>query len=137
MMQHIEILHIDPEFQALIHPLSPDELTHLEANIQAEGCRDPLVLWNGTIIDGHHRYSICTQHNVPFTTVEREFASRDEAKQWIIRNQFGRRNLSDYSRGELALQLEELLAAQAKARQGTRTDLHPNIVQNSGHSPVW
>ncbi len=125
-MQLIAPLHIDPEFQALIPPLSADERMQLEANIHAEGCRDPLVVWNGTIIDGHNRYSICTQHGIAFDTVEREFASHDEAKQWIIRNQFGRRNLSAYTRGELALQLEELLAAAAKERQGSRTDLLPS-----------
>ena len=36
---------IDKEVQALIPPLSADEKQQLEANIAADGCRDPLVLW--------------------------------------------------------------------------------------------
>lgn len=44
-----EIMHpnivIDPEFQALIPALQPEERSQLEANIVADGCRDPLVLW--------------------------------------------------------------------------------------------
>jgi len=39
------MLIIDPEFQSLIPPLAPEELAQLEANILADGCRDPLVVW--------------------------------------------------------------------------------------------
>lgn len=69
------------------------------------------------ILDGHNRFEICQKHNLPFDTTEVEFDSRDDAKIWIIRFQFGRRNLEDYQRIELALLLEPLLAAKAKERQ--------------------
>ena len=36
---------------------------------------------------------------------------------WIIRNQFGRRNLSNYTRVELVLKLEPLLRVKAKEQQ--------------------
>lgn len=36
---------IDEEFKALIPPLSQEERTQLEANLLADGCRDPLVVW--------------------------------------------------------------------------------------------
>ena len=49
-MHHIEI---DSEFQALIPPLSAKELAQLEVNLLADGCRDPLVVWGNTHIDGH------------------------------------------------------------------------------------
>lgn len=87
-------LRIDPEFQALIPPLTPEELTQLEANLLAEGCRDPLVTWNGILIDGHNRYAICTKHTLPFHTVGREFADRDAVMDWMDANQLGRRNLN-------------------------------------------
>lgn len=108
---------IDSEFQSLIPPLSEDEYRLLEKSILAEGVREPLITWNGTIIDGHNRYAICDEHGIKFKTVEREFASRDAAKIWIIENQFGRRNLSAYDRSVLALQLEPLYAAEAKRKQ--------------------
>ena len=125
-------LKVDPELKAAIQPLSPDELAQLEANIQAHGCRDPLVIWDGTIVDGHHRYEICRQLDIPFQTVSMEFQDRAAAKVWMLHNQLGRRNLNDYQRSEIALQLEEILKEQAKERQGTRTDLEsaPNIVAN-------
>lgn len=108
---------IDNEFRALIPPLSADERAQLEANILADGCRDPLVVWAGVLIDGHNRYEICTKHYLPFKTVETEFDGREQAVEWIIRNQFGRRNLSDYQRGVLALRLKPIMEARARASQ--------------------
>lgn len=111
------MLRIDPEFRALIPPLSDEERRQLESNLLADGCRDPLVVWNELILDGHNRYELCQAHALKYATVEHACADRDDAKIWIIRNQFGRRNLSTFTRGELALKLEPLIAAKAKARQ--------------------
>jgi DNA modification methylase len=88
------MIKIDPEFQSLIPPLAPEERQQLEANILTDGCRDPLVIWNGVLIDGHNRYEICTKHGIGFETVEKEFADRDAAMDWMDANQLGRRNLS-------------------------------------------
>jgi ParB-like chromosome segregation protein Spo0J len=110
-------LHIDTEYKALIPPLAADELAQLEANILQDGCRDPIVVWEDTIIDGHNRYSICKNHGLTFKTVTMEFADRSHAKEWIIRNQFGRRNLAPYVRVSLALELESTIAARAKENQ--------------------
>lgn len=108
-------------FKSLIPPLSSEELAQLEANILAEGCRDPLVVWDTedgpVLVDGHNRVEICNQHGIDFHTVSRDFDSEDEAAEWIIRNQFGRRNLPHYVRCTLALQLEGMVAARAKANQ--------------------
>ena len=85
---------IDSEFMGLIPPLTPEEYNGLEQSILAEGCRDAIVLWGDVIVDGHNRYEICTTHNIPFKTVQKEFASRDDAMLWMIDLQRGRRNLS-------------------------------------------
>ncbi|MEO0594845.1 MAG: hypothetical protein AAF126_01910, partial [Chloroflexota bacterium] len=70
-------IQIDSEFKALIPPLQDDEYTRLEQSILEEGCRDALVVWQGKniLVDGHNRYAICTQHSLPFDTVERAFSS--------------------------------------------------------------
>jgi hypothetical protein len=85
---------IDLEFKDLLPPLDKETYASLEANIIASGCRDPLILWNGVLIDGHNRYAICTEHGIPFNTVEKEFASREDALIWIITNQVSRRNMN-------------------------------------------
>lgn len=108
---------IDNEFRALIPPLSAEERAQLEANILADGCRDPLVTWGEILIDGHNRHEICTKHGLPFDVVEHEFSSRDDAIEWIINNQFGRRNLSDYQRGVLALRMKPIMEKRAEAKR--------------------
>lgn len=86
-------VRIDPEFKALIPPLQPEERAQLEANIVADGVRDPLVTWDGILIDGHNRYEIATRLGLPYQVVARTFATREEAADWVDRNQLGRRNL--------------------------------------------
>jgi len=102
-------LKINPEFQNLIPPLSGDEFGQLEQNILQNGCRDAIITWHSTIVDGHNRYAICTKHNILFKTTGMRFKSENDAILWILENQLGRRNLSDASRIELAMRKVELL----------------------------
>ena len=108
---------VDKEFASLIPPLTPDEYSQLEKNLLAEGCRDRLVVWGDILIDGHNRLHICTKHKIPYDVVSLTFADRDEAMKYIILNQFGRRNLTLGNRSILALKLEPLYKAAAKANQ--------------------
>ncbi|MDX5584302.1 MAG: DNA methyltransferase [Aureibaculum sp.] len=108
---------INPEFQKLIPKLSSEEFKQLEANIIADGCRDPLVLWDDTIIDGHNRFEICNKHGIEFDTASMEFKSESDVKIWMILNQFGKRNISNYQRAELALLLKPIIAEKAKEKQ--------------------
>ncbi len=87
-------LIIDQEFQNLIPPLTKSEYDHLEISIKSEGCRDPLILWHGIIVDGHNRYEICTRLKIPYTTEEHVFSSRAEVISWICLNQLSRRNIT-------------------------------------------
>lgn len=112
-------------FADLIPPLSIEERGELENSIMNDGCRDAICAWNGVIVDGHNRYEICKRRGRAFRVKEMHFSSDDEAVAWIIRNQFGRRNLTAMQRAELALRLKEAVAAEAKKRQGARNDLKP------------
>jgi hypothetical protein len=94
----LHILSIDEEFQNLIRPLFKNEYMQLEANLIADGCREPISIWNGVIVDGHNRYKICTEHQIPFAVEEMSFTCREEAISWICTNQLGRRNLTEESR---------------------------------------
>lgn len=115
-------IQIDSEFQALIPPLSAEERAQLEANLLADGCRDPLVVWetqegHNILIDGHNRYEICTRNGIEYGIEEMLFDSRSDVIEWIIKNQFGRRNLSDYQRGVLALRMKPIMEERARAQQ--------------------
>lgn len=123
-------LKIDEEFRSLIPPLTADEYQQLKENILKDGCRDALVIWNNTIIDGHNRYQICMENGIEFKTIEKKFSDRQEAIEWIILNQFGRRNLQNFVRAELALKLKPII--QKKAKENQISSLKQNTVsQNS------
>ena len=95
-MMNLNALKIDPVFQGKIPPLTFEELNQLEANILRDGrIINPIIVWQGLIVDGHNRYTIARKHpEIPFTVHEKEFASRYEAIIWICKNQLGRRNLT-------------------------------------------
>ena len=89
-------LKIDPEFQSKIPPLQFEEEQQLEQNIIAEGrLLNPIITWNGYILDGHTRYRILKKHGfIKFEVEEIQLANKYEALVWICKNQLGRRNLS-------------------------------------------
>jgi len=111
-------IFIDSEFANYIRPLSDEEFEKLKESIKLEGIRDPLVVWNGFLIDGYHRYKIATELEIEFKTIEINLSDKEAVKEWIIKNQLGRRNLTSqeasYYRGKLY---------ESKKRQGARTDL--------------
>ena len=116
-------LIIDQEFKSALPPLSKEEYDLLESQIVQDGCREALITWNNILIDGHNRYEICNKHGFAFETDEMFFDSREDVLIWIYKNQIGKRNLTDYSRVEIALKLKETIAKKARDRQGTRTDI--------------
>ncbi len=81
-------LKINESFNRLLGKLSDEELRELEASILEEGVRDPIVTWQGTIIDGYNRYRIATKHGLTFVVEEMEFETELHALQWIISNHF-------------------------------------------------
>lgn len=109
-------LKVNEEFKNLIPPLTAEEKAELEKSLMLFGCRDKIVTWNGFIIDGHNRYELCTKNNIDFQTLsmDYEFEDQEEVKQWIIKNQFARRNISAYQRSSLALKLKESISKKAR-----------------------
>ena len=110
-------MKIKEEFKNLIPALSAEEFKQLEENCLAEGIRDAIITWHGYIIDGHNRYEIATKHKLKYESIEKSFDSEDDVKEWMIHNQFGRRNLSNFQRSVLALELESVFSARAKEQQ--------------------
>lgn len=109
---------IDPEFQSVLPELTAQEYTELEKDIVKNGVLSPIIVWGETIVDGHNRHAICQAHrieNIP--AKQMEFASKDDALEWILRNQLGRRNLNDFQRAKIALRYEEVIKAKMKERQ--------------------
>ena len=111
------MIKIKEEFKNLIPALTKEEYKQLENNCIAEGIREKILIWNGFIIDGHNRYEISLKWNLEIQTETKHFKDEEAVKEWMILNQFGRRNLSNYQRSVLALQLEEVFSNKAKENQ--------------------
>ena len=111
------MIEIKEEFKKLIPALTAEEFKQLEENILKDGIRDPLVLWNGYLIDGHNRYQIAFKHGLEYKTIDKEFDSELDVKIWMVKNQFGRRNLEDFVKGELMKTLEDLEKQKGKDKQ--------------------
>ncbi len=109
---------IDDELKKYMRPLRDEEYEKLKESVLSEGIRDPLVTWNGRLLDGYHRYKIAQEYNLEYKTIDIDIPDKEAAKEWMIINQLGRRNLTpqetSYYRGKLY---------ESKKRQGARTDL--------------
>jgi mRNA-degrading endonuclease RelE of RelBE toxin-antitoxin system len=95
-------LTIDPELRDYLPKLTADEKARLrETLLEDGGAIDPIITWanhEDTIIDGHNRYEICTELDLPFRTKAMKFENRSDVLAWIIKHQDGRRNWTDAQR---------------------------------------
>ena len=123
------MIEIKEEFKKLIPALTAEEFKQLEENILKDGIRDPLVLWNGYLIDGHNRYQIAFKHGLEYKTIDKEFKDELDVKIWMVKNQFGRRNLEDFVKGELMKTLEDL-----EKQKGVQVYKEKAIFKGNQHS---
>ena len=99
-------IRIDAEFAGLIPPVANAEHHRLEMRLLAEGCRDPLIVWQGhdILLDGHNRFDLCQQHGIAFPRTYIELPDRAAARAYIVMTQLARRNLAgvaaSYLRGK-------------------------------------
>ena len=71
-MTKLSQLKIDPEFQKQINPPSFEETHQLEMNIlKEERVLNPIITWNGYIVDGHS-YSSPSKDNAFITTFKQD-----------------------------------------------------------------
>ncbi|MBT9514983.1 MAG: plasmid replication/partition related protein [Acidovorax sp.] len=127
---------VNEELKAYIEPLTPDEHEALERSILAEGCRDALVLWGDVLVDGHNRHGICQKHGLPFQTVQNpRFQSMEDVHLWMIDQHLGRRSVSDFQRGVLALRKREIISDR-KARASTTPDPAESAASTTADVPA-
>ena len=121
------MIEIKEEFKKLIPALTAEEFKQLEENILKDGIRDPLVLWNGYLIDGHNRYQIAFKHGLEYKTIDKEFKDEDEVIIWMIDNQDGRRNLTDGWKYKLQQRKKEILLKKGKAKMSIGGELKEGL----------
>ena len=117
MEKKVYELSVNEVFKTVAPPLTESEIENLREDIIRHGCLVPIITWNGTIVDGHNRYSICRENRIPFAVIEIEFEDESDAKLWIVKNQLGRRNLTKYQRCEMVLPMEEKIKAETEKKR--------------------
>lgn len=134
-----ESLRVDPEFQSKIPPLTEEEFQQLEENILHDGIvLNPLIVWNGCIVDGHNRFRIIQSHpELKYTVFEKEFSDRYAAIAWICCNQLGRRNLTPQQKKYLIGQRYEAekLADKFHGNQFTLADKSGRYQNDTDQNP--
>ncbi len=131
---------VNEDLKAYIDPLTPEEYEALERSILSEGCRDALVLWGDTLVDGHNRHAICLKHDLPFRTLQStQFNSLEDVHLWMIDQHLGRRSVSDFQRGVLALRKRAIVAERKSRAQSSAStaDGQPHHTElTSGAEPA-
>jgi hypothetical protein len=151
-VQHEDIknhITIIPELEALIPPLSQDELEQLEANLLKNGCRESLLVWPTTenvvspeststlpsyvLIDGHNRFKICQKNKIDFSIHLVSFKTMEEVREFMIDNQLGRRNLTNeqasYLRGMKYLNLKQNKGKYVRDEQNAQNEQYGDSEQ--------
>ena len=131
----LQQLRIDSEFESKIPPLRDEEFKQLEENILADGVViNPLIVWDGVIVDGHNRYRILQKHpEIQYSTYEKMFPDRYAAIAWICKNQLGRRNLTPQQFKYLVGQQYEAEKLANRFRGNQYTSLHRSACDQFGH----
>ena len=98
------------ELKDLIPPLLESEFLSLKDNLQKHGCKDPLKIWQTNnpvinregdldqaiyvLIDGHNRFQLCNELQIPFNIQIDNFESLKEVRDFMIDFQLSRRNIT-------------------------------------------
>lgn len=110
-------IQIDEELENLLPKLEVEKYNLLRADIIKNGCVNPIIVWNGLIVDGHNRYRICKENNIEFKTKEMNFANKQEAMIWAWTTQKARRNVDDGTLFRIAEKFRPYYEQKAKERQ--------------------
>ena len=111
---------------ANIFPMMTDaEFEQLKDDIVLNGQLDPVVLYEGKILDGRNRWKVCTELGL---VINYDQYQGDNPLSFVISKNLHRRHLDASQRAMIATDVKPLLEVEARKRQGTRTDL-PDFVE--------
>jgi hypothetical protein len=109
----------------LLPPMTEREYQNLKADMQANGLREPVTLYNDRILDGRSRYRACRELGIEpkFS----EWDGRGSPLQFIMSMNLQRRHLTTSQRALLGANIKQSFEREARRRQGTRTDLRAEL----------
>jgi len=118
---------VHPDLSTLFPPLTKAEYEELQRSIKLEGCRDPITVAGGFVIDGHNRLTICQTLGIAPQVRDLSDLLKAEAdrKIWMMSNQLGRRNLKPADASRLRAELVALYKANGKLASAGRYGKQP------------
>jgi hypothetical protein len=114
-----------------IHPaaelfpmLGTEELQALADDIKTNGQIDPIVIYEGQVLDGRNRLAACELAGVEPRTVQMTLRGGTIGPvTWVISKNLHRRHLTPTQASTVGVDALPMLEEEAKKRQGTRTDI--------------
>jgi N6-adenosine-specific RNA methylase IME4 len=104
----------DHPLAALIPPMRDDDYAALRDDIAMNGLQQPIVLHEGRILDGRHRYRACLELGIAPRTID---YTGDAPLAYVVSLNIARRHLTADQRAVLAVRLKAPLAEEARRRQ--------------------
>jgi len=122
-----DVAHIFPMMAA-------EEFAELVDDIRDHGLHEPIWLHEDQIIDGRNRYNACMEAGIE--PEYRVWNGQGSLIQFVVSLNLKRRHLTSSQRAMIALDILPRLEAEARERQGIRTDLlnFPELIPESSHT---
>jgi len=105
---------VEHAIASLFPAMSPDEFAALKSDIQANGLREPVVLFDGRLLDGRHRYRACMELGIPCST---KTVSDSSAAMIALSLNLYRRHLSSSQKAAILVEAREILNEETKAAE--------------------
>jgi len=124
---------INKEYEALVPPLSDSEFQALKKSIKTKGMYIPIVISDGIVLDGHHRFKICKELGIEIKTITRDFDNKLDEKEFVIISNLRRRQLNDWQLVGLGEELLKIESERAKCRQLSTLKQNRPLPPNGGN----
>lgn len=140
-MLELKELHVDEEMHKLLPVLSDEEFAGLKEDIEEHGCREPIVVWtnHAVVLDGRHRLRACLELGVDAEVVEYHFPTKEDAQEWMWRNQIQKRNLNPVQKAEILGRLQKRSEKQEQiilTQSASKTPGRPKSARKSAAEKV-
>ena len=113
--------------------LDDDDLGTLTEDIRENGQREPVILYDGKILDGRNRYRACVELGIPAIFDHSKASNDEEALRESVSRNLRRRHLTASQRAMIGADLLPMFEAMAKQRQiqsGVDYGAGQNVVAN-------
>jgi hypothetical protein len=122
-----------------IHPvadlfplMSDEEFAGLKDDIDTNGVREPMTMWQSKLIDGRNRLAACVELGIDWEGHLQELDTDTDPVAWAISHNLHRRHLSTSQRAMVAARIRDIYDEQAKERK-KETEGRP---KNGENKPV-